>query len=124
LGGEVLDGLADAVNADDYLVHRGRWVTAEVMISVGDTDHLVSIERGRIAAVRTGPFVTPTYSFRLAAPADEWAAFWSPAPEPGHHDLFAMLRRKTLTAAGDLHVFMANLRYFKDVLAKPRQVAL
>jgi hypothetical protein len=120
----VLDGLADAVNADEYLVHRGRRVTADVMISVGKTDYLVIIERGRIVLVKTGPFVTPTYTFRLAAPAGEWAAFWSPVLLPGHNDLFAMLRRKTLEAGGDLQVFMANLRYFKDVLAKPRAAAL
>jgi hypothetical protein len=33
----------------------------------------------------------------------------------------ALIKRRVLKAEGDLKVFMANLRYFKEALAKLRQ---
>ena len=41
-------------------------------------------------------------------------------PPPGFHDLIAMLKMRALRIEGDQHPFMANLRYFKDLLALPR----
>ena len=35
-------------------------------------------------------------------------------------DLFAMIRRRALRVEGNLQPFMANLLWFKDVLAAPR----
>ena len=46
------------------------------------------------------------------------AKFWSPRPPPGSNDLMALIKRRVLKAEGDLHVFMANLRYFKEALAQ------
>jgi hypothetical protein len=44
-------------------------------------------------------------------------------PEPHFHDLLAMAKRGALAIEGDVQPFMANLFYFKDVLAAPRQRA-
>ena len=55
------------------------------------------------------------------APRDEWEMFWKKLPPPGHHDIFALFKRGKLTIEGDLHPFMANLLYIKDVLAAPRK---
>ena len=33
----------------------------------------------------------------------------------------ALIKRRVLKAEGDLHVFMANLRYFKESLGKLRR---
>lgn len=62
----------------------------------------------------------PATRLVLRAPRAEWDAFWEPWPRPRHHDLMALLRRRVLRVEGDLHLFMANLRYFKDVLEKLR----
>ena len=43
--------------------------------------------------------------------------FWSPQPPPGFNDIFALFKRKLQRIEGDLHPFMANLLYIKDVLA-------
>ena len=43
-------------------------------------------------------------------------------PPPGSNDLMALVRRKVLKAEGNLQVFMAHLRYFKEALAKLRPV--
>ena len=82
---------------------------------------LVKIIEGRVISVTPGPFVTPNYSFALRAPRDEWEMFWKKMPAPGHNDIFALFKRGKLKIEGDLHPFMANLLYIKDVLAAPRQ---
>ena len=116
----MIEKLPELVNADAALIHRGRWVSATVLVGVGDRHYLLTIEKGRLSQVREGPFVTPSYDFGVTAPTEEWERFWAPRPLPGSHDLFALLRRGVLTLSGDLHPFMANLQYFKDVLAAPR----
>jgi hypothetical protein len=51
------------------------------------------------------------------------AQHWQPMPRPGWHDLLALTKRGEAVLEGDLHPFMSNLQYFKDVLALPRQYA-
>ena len=116
----LIELLKDKVNADAALVRRGRFLTTTFLIEVGTTQWLVSIVEGRITSVTQGPFVMPSWSFALRAPQEEWQKFWSANPQPGSNDLMALIRRRVLTAEGDLHVFMANLRYFKESLEKLR----
>jgi hypothetical protein len=71
-------------------------------------------------SVTSGPFVTPSSSFALRAAEAEWEKFWSNRPPPGWHDLMTLIKRRVLKAEGDLQIFMANLRYFKEALAKLR----
>lgn len=44
-----------------------------------------------------------------------------PVPKPGWHDLFALCKRGAMRIEGGLHPFMANLQYFKDLVALPRE---
>ena len=60
---------------------------------------------------------------RLRASQEEWQKFWSANPRPGSNDLMALIKRRVLKAEGNLQIFMANLRYFKEALAKLRQPA-
>ncbi|MCK6066139.1 MULTISPECIES: hypothetical protein [Microbacterium] len=111
------------VNDDAALRRRGRFVTTAFLAAAGDEHYLFSVHSGELT-VRPGPFVSPRWSFALRAESDSWQRFWSPAPDPGWHDLMAMIKFKTLVAEGDLHPFMSNLLWFKDVLAAPRRLAL
>ena len=87
---------------------------------MGSAQWLVNIVEGKIASVTPGPFVMPSWSFALRGPQEEWQKFWSANPRPGSNDLMALIKRRVLKAEGDLHVFMANLRYFKESLEKLR----
>ena len=62
----------------------------------------------------------PSYVFKLTAPKNEWIKFLRHIPEPGAHDIIAMLRRKVLKFEGDLHPLMSHLLYFKLLLASLR----
>ncbi len=120
----LLGRIADRVNQDAWLVQRGRFVDATVLLDAQSSQHLIAVRQGRIESVAHGPFVMPSWTFALRAPLAEWQAFWQPLPAPGHHDLFAMRRRKVLGIEGNLQPFMANLLYFKAVLAAGRPQGL
>jgi len=111
---------AAAANADAGLVRRGRYVNAVMLVDLGDESHLITIRDGRIESIVPRPRVMPVWTFAVRAPREEWEAFWKAKPVPGSHDIMALLRRRAMIVEGDLHPFMANLRYFKDVLEIPR----
>jgi hypothetical protein len=116
----MIEALQKRVNDDERLVRRGRYLTTTFLLEVGRTAWLISIHEGRIVSVTPGPFVMPSSAFALRASQEEWGKFWSNRPPPGSNDLMALIKRRVLKAEGDLQVFMANLRYFKDALAKLR----
>jgi hypothetical protein len=120
-GCEMIDALMARVNGDEALVRRGRFLTTVFLLESGQSAWLISIFEGRIVSVTPGPFVMPSSSFALRAPEEEWTKFWSKRPPPGSNDLMALIKRRVLKAEGNLAVFMANLRYFKEALAKLRQ---
>lgn len=119
----MFEALKERVNADAALVRRGRYLTTTFLLQAGETSWLVSIFEGKIVSVVRGPFVMPSSSFALRASEAEWQKFFSPRPPPGSNDLMALVRRRVLKAEGDLQVFMAYLRYFKEALAKLRPTA-
>jgi hypothetical protein len=116
----LIDQLKEKVNGDAALTRRGRFLTTTFLIEVGTAQWLVSIAEGKIASVTQGPFVMPSWSFALRASQEEWQKFWSANPRPGSNDLMALIKRRVLKAEGNLQVFMANLRYFKESLEKLR----
>lgn len=119
----MIERLQERVNADAWLIHRGRFVDTQCLIEVGETAWLMQIQAGRITNLQRGPFVMPRWTFALRASQQTWSAFWEQHPAPGFHDLMAMIKSRALRLEGDQHPFMANLLYFKEVLAAGRSAA-
>ena len=117
----MIDNLASLVNADAKLIRRGRFVDTTFMVVIDEADTLIRIQEGRVVKITPGPFITPDYSFALRASREVWQKFWQPLPPLGFTDIFALVKQKLMKVEGDLHPFMSNLLYFKDVLAAPRQ---
>jgi hypothetical protein len=120
----MLDTIASLVNADANLVRRGRFVDTTFLIAIDEAYTLVRIQEGRIVKLTPGPFITPDYSFALRASRGIWEKFWQPLPPLGFTDIFALVKQKLMRVEGDIHPFMANLLYFKDVIAAPRKETL
>jgi hypothetical protein len=116
----MIEALKQRVNDDAGLVRRGKFLTTTFLLEVGATSWLIAIFEGKIVSVTKGPFVMPSSSFALRASEEEWQKFWSKRPPPGSNDLLALVRRRVLKTEGNLQIFMANLRYFKEALAKLR----
>ena len=117
----MLDNIASLVNADAKLIRRGRFVDTTFMIAIDDAYTLIRVQEGRITKVTPGPFITPDFSFALRASRNVWEKFWQPLPPLGFTDVFALVKQKLMRVEGDIHPFMANLLYFKDVIAAPRK---
>lgn len=101
------------------LAERGRFLTTECLVgSITSPLHL-SIAAGRVTATAQ-PGLLRSWRFAIRAAPEAWLEFWRPLPRPGWHDLFALTKRGAATIEGDLHPLMANLQYFKDLLALPR----
>src|SRR5262245_29882481 len=115
-----VDRLIELANAAGPLLRRGRFLDVTFLLAIGAREHLVSIHCGRIEAIVPGPHVQPRWTFALRASEQAWDAFWGPVPPPGSHDLIAMLKTGALRLEGEQYPFMANLRYFKELLALPR----
>ena len=84
---------------------------------------LVTVHEGRVTALERGPFLLREWTFAVRASEDAWRRFWEPVPAAGYHDLFALTKGGHARVEGDLRPLMANLRYVKDVLTKPRRSA-
>ena len=83
---------------------------------------MIEVCQGRIESVELGPFVMRSWTFALRATEDVWQRFWEKLPEPGYHDIFALLRQDRIVLEGELQPMMANLLYVKEVIAAPRKL--
>jgi hypothetical protein len=82
---------------------------------------LLRIEEGSIRECRQGLPLLCSWVFAVRGSAQAWAALWQDPPPPGWHDIFALTKRGEMSLEGNLQPFMANLQYFKDVVALPRK---
>ena len=74
----MLDDLADQVNTNEPLVHRGRWVNLTFTLGIGEDDYLITVERGRITDVKPRPLATRSGVARLEPPLRErGSGLWS-----------------------------------------------
>ena len=118
----MIEKLPDLVNGDEKLVERGRFLTVDCLLEVGDVSYIVSIHSGRILSVERGPFYTRSWRFAVRASGEAWEKLWEPVPRPGYTDILGLMRRGEARIEGDLQPFMANLRYIKEVLVTPRRL--
>ncbi|MCZ6847060.1 MAG: hypothetical protein O7F69_14285, partial [Alphaproteobacteria bacterium] len=61
----MIDQLAELVNGDQHLVWRGRFLTVDFLIGVGDTPYHVRVECGRIAEIAEGPQLMRPWTFAI-----------------------------------------------------------
>src|SRR5215207_7349943 len=119
-----IEQLPRLVNEDADLVRRGAWIDLQFQIGLGAVPYYVTVAGGRISAFERGPVLMRSSRFQIHVTAEAWRKFWEPIPEPGWHDLLALTKRGAARIEGDLHPLLANLQYFKDLLAAPRRLAL
>jgi pimeloyl-ACP methyl ester carboxylesterase len=112
--------LPDAVNSNEHLVWRGRYLTADIAVHIGSVAYLVRFEKGRVIECRKGLPLLWSTSLAIKGTVKAWAAFWEDPPKPGWHDIFAMTKSREMSLEGNLYPFMCNLQYMKDVLSLPR----
>lgn len=115
-----LSTLKEQADRDPQIARWGRGLSTRFLLEAGHHSYLIDIVDGQVQSVSAGPFVMPGWVFALRAPAEEWQAFWQTRPAPGHHDLFALIKRRVLKVEGNLQPFMSHLFFFKALLASLR----
>ena len=118
-----IEQLPRLVNEDADLVRRGAWLDLRFQIGLGAMPYYVTLAGGRITGLDKGPLLMASSRFQVHATTEGWRKFWAPVPEPGWHDLLALTKRGAACIDGDLHPLLANLQYFKDLLAAPRRAS-
>ena len=113
--------IIDGLDADPHLIWRGRDLTADCVVQIGNIPFLLRIEQGRIREYRKGLPLLCSWVFAVRGSAPAWAALWQDPPPPGWHDVFALAKRGEMSLEGNLQPLMANLQYIKDVVALPRK---
>lgn len=108
-------------NADANVQRLGRTFTGAFTLAIDDLPVRVAIENGVVQAAEAGPFKMRASSFRIAATAETWAAFQTPRPRPGYHDIFAMTAAGVAEIDGDVNVLLEHLAFFKALLASLRE---
>ena len=119
----MIEKLKDLINADAALVHRARWLSADMMLEIGDTRHLVKIREGRIADISRLPLLAMPFDFAIIGTEEAWQEFWKPMPKPRHHDIMALIREGKMRIEGNLELMMAHFLTLKLMLEKPRTLA-
>jgi hypothetical protein len=117
---EIFARLPTMVEQKAGLVERGRFLDVDCLLGSTEQAFHVSLRAGRIIDMTPAPVLMRSWRFSYRATPQAWTAFWKPMPKAGWHDLLALTKRGEATLEGDIHPFMANLQYFKDLLALPR----
>jgi hypothetical protein len=120
---EAFSNIPAWLERNEALVARGRFLDCDCLLGPVEQPFHVTIRSGRIVDLTPAPVLMRSWRFSYRATSDAWAQYWQPMPMPGWHDLLALTKRGEAVLEGDIHPFMANLQYFKDVLALPRQYA-
>jgi hypothetical protein len=119
----LIERLPELVNGDPVLLRRGQYLDLDVLIEVGVVPYYLCVEAGRIAQLHRGPLLMRSWALAFRGPEDAWRQFWHPVPPPHFHDIFALTKGGQFRIEGDFRPLMANLLYFKEMLAAPRRLA-
>jgi len=113
-------GIRELLEQTPALIARGRYLDCDCLLGPMVQPFHVSIRAGRIIELTLAPVLMRSWQFAYRASSSAWSEYWHSMPRAGWHDLLALTKRGEAVLEGDLHPFMANLQYFKDVLALPR----
>jgi len=116
----MIEKLAELVNQDQALTHRARWMTADMLIGIGEKGFLIAIRDGRIeSCTPSDPYLTD-FDFAIRGTTDAWAEFWQPLPKPRHNDLIGLMREGKMRIEGNINLAMSHFLTIKLMLEKPR----
>jgi len=117
---DTLNHIATCLNDDVALVRRGRFIDLDFLLGVAAETHYLTISGGRLSSIVPGPVLMKPWEFAIRIDGEAWEQFRQPVPKPNYHDIFAMCKQGTASIEGNIQPLMANLRYFKELLAHGR----
>ena len=118
----IFNRLPAMANACPNLVRVGRHCNVEFLVEIGNHAVQITVQAGRVTDVHPGPLKMRAWRFAIRAGEAAWREFWSPVPQPGFNDIFAMASRGHAKIEGDVGTLLEHLRYFKEIMQLPRSM--
>ena len=103
-----------------HLLRMGILFNETVLIDVDGDCYYLFFHRGRIETIAHGRNRKTPWRFAIRTDADALDRFWQRLPEPGFHDIFGLVKLGRASIDGDILSLVKNLRFFKELLAIPR----
>ena len=116
-----LEATAARLDEIPHLQRLGALFSETVLIEVDGDCYYLMFHRGRIDRIVHGRDRKTSWRFALRTDADALARFWEALPEPGFHDIFGLVKLGRASIDGDILTLVKNLRFFKEILAMPRE---
>lgn len=98
---------------------RARGTRVTLCVGVGAIERRIAVSQDAIHPLPPAPPLQP-WDFCVKGTPRAWQELWEAVPKAGWHDVFALTKRGEMRIEGNLQPFMANLQFFKDLLALPR----
>lgn len=112
-----------ALSRKPHLARLGALFSETVLVEVDAQEFYLHFDKGCLTKVTEGPSRKTPWRFALRTDAAALAAFWQPLPKPGFHDIFGLARIGRARIDGDILCLVRSLRFFKEVIGLPREMA-
>ena len=77
---QTFESIPEHVNRNAHLVHRGRFLNAQLKISIGSVCWLMEIREGKITSLTQKFPLFQTADLVISASGEAWAALWEKFP--------------------------------------------
>ena len=115
-----LELMARRLEAMPHLRRMGSLFSETVLIEVDNDSYYLTFNRGRIETIAHGRNRKTPWRFAIRTDSDALERFWQKLPAPGFHDIFGLVKLGRASIDGDILSLVKNLRFFKEILAIPR----
>ena len=116
----MIESLAQFANCNTSLQMRGRHISMDILVGVGDDDFIITLEKGRVIDIQPRRVSLESGIFAIRAAEEVWAEHWQSIPKRDYDDLFSMVSAGLANFDGDLRPLTQKLLYFKALLESPR----
>jgi hypothetical protein len=115
-----LELIAARLDAMPHLLRMGSLFSETVLIEIDDDCYYLTFHRGHIDKIAHGRDRKTPWCFAIRTDTDALQRFWQKLPAPGFHDIFGLVKLGRASIDGDILSLVKNLRFFKEILAIPR----
>jgi len=99
-----IDGVRAYVNNDPEFRLASKFVIADILLGVGDSECIVKIREGLVSEIQLNPTFMDAWSFYIKSTEDAWNKFLLPIPPPKHNGLFSAMISQNFKVGGNLEI--------------------
>jgi hypothetical protein len=117
-----LQGFQQTVNADPEFKLASRFMTADILLGLGDLRCIIKMRDGLISEINLAVTSYDAWDFSITGSAETWQKFLQPVPPPFYNGLFAGMVQRKFVVSGDLETAFAYHWAVSRMLDVARQI--